>query len=245
MIAIGSYGMPSVIQLQARVIRAHCGDIPILVSDDHTEDCHTDNPARGRELKERLLDVCRLEGLIYSQTAPDRIGHSGGDLGAFYHGLMYAKKCGRPHLCKLSQRFILDIPGWFSQATAAMRARGRALSSRQCRYGDQWHFHLRTECVFLDVERWYPLIEHLKPRDIGIAAEQHIYHLHRTLREPILGCSLFGDDRLDSGPGIVWKDHGDREATEAAYKSLADRYGVQLGDDFTTSHSHLLPNYRI
>jgi hypothetical protein len=245
MIAIGSYGMPSIIQLQARLIRHHCGDLPIMVSDDHTEDCHRDDPDQGLLLKERLLEVCRTEGLIYRETAPERIGHSGGDLGAFYHGLVYAREHGLPYLCKLSQRFLLDIPDWFRTATAAMQSRGRALSSRQCRYGEQFHFHIRTECVFMSVARWSPLIEHLRPRQLGMAAEQHVYHLHRGFDEPILGCSLFGDNRLDSGPGIVWKDHADREETDAAYKALFAKFGVRTGDDFNTGHSHLLPNYRI
>jgi hypothetical protein len=246
MIAIGSYGMPSMIQLQARVIRHHCGEVPILVSDDQTQECHAD-PAAGRQLKARLLAVCRSEGLIYRNTADRRIGHSGGDLGPFYHGLRFAAEHGHEYLCKLSQRFLIDIPNWFQTVTEQMRSRERNLCSRQCRYGSDWHFHLRTECVFLYVPTWATSarLEQLRPRPIGMAAETLLYALHQQTGEPIMGCPLFGDDRSYPDPGIVWKDHGDQEATTAAYRRLADQHGVQLGDDFTICHSHLLPNYRV
>jgi hypothetical protein len=247
MIAIGSHGQPSVIQLQARMIRFYCGEsIPILVSDDKTEEAHHEGDEdRGKRLKERLLEICDQEGLIYKDCAETRMGHCAGDLGPFYHGLIEAVNKNSTHLCKLSQRFIFAIPDWFNKATRVMKSRKRSLSSRQCKYGSNWHFHLRTECVFLNVEKWIPHINDLKPKSIPCATEDYLFRIHQRFDEPILGCPLFKEDREKIEEGVLWKDTLPPEETEARYRQYAKRFGVVLGEEFSTTHSSLLPGYKL
>ena len=50
LVAIGHFAQPSVVELQARAIRANCGaDTPIMVSDDHSETAFDESKGHGPE----------------------------------------------------------------------------------------------------------------------------------------------------------------------------------------------------
>lgn len=256
MVSIGHFAQPSIIELQAKVIRATCGDVPILVSDDHTETAHDDTKgvtaAMGAERKARLLEICERERLIYRDTAERRIGHAGGDLGSFYHGLTYARDYGIEYLWKLSQRFIVDIPGWIAEECRRMKKFDVIVCTQPCFYGSRPLFAFRTECIGLKVTPWIrpDVLNELRPRPLHTAAEFLLEELYAKIGQgkPFLKWSFTGKrqghDRLIRYPDCYWKDPEPKDQTDTEYRSLADKYGVTLRDDFNVNHSCLQAGFQ-
>lgn len=239
MVSIGHYNMPGIIELQAKVIQANCGNIPIIVSDDHTETAGE----RGYENKLRLLDICEQYRLLYRDAGPDRIGHSGGDLGAFWHGLHHAAGNGIPYCVKLSQRFIIDRPQWAQKLATMLRDRGGHTMS-QCHKGrGRFVFPIRSEFVLMDVRRWMQanIIGHLRPRVLNGAAETVVSRCLSMLGGNLTACPLFTPERTKHCAGVYWYE----SSGDNGYKQLADKYGVTLGDGYHAVGSHLSPAYRL
>jgi len=253
MVAIGSFAHPSAIRLQARTIRATCGDETIiLVSDDHSETgfdiSKGTDAAHGASLKARLLNICRDENLIYRDTDYDRIGHAGGDLGAFFHGLTYAKKHGIDFVCKLSQRMLIDVPNWLLETCQTLNRYDMHLATNVCYYGDKPYFALRTECMVMRTSAWATseVLEELHPRVLRMAAEEVIVGVWHKIAngKPFLEASFLGQDRLTRHPGIAWKDAMPKAETDADYARIAEKHGITMGDDFNTNHSLLIHGHR-
>lgn len=249
MVAIGHYGLPGVVELQAKMIRKHCGEsTPILVSDDHTEQAHHPHepPTVGWAKKARLLDVVQKCGLIYRDTASTRCGHAGGDLGPFYHGLTYAKANGLAYVVKLSQRFLLDIPDWLARLSVMLAERKLPTMSRPCTYGSRRVFHLRSEFVLMEVERWSQVVEQFKPRPLnGEAAESLVWRTVATgVGKGMLGSPFFGNDRQAVYPGIIWKDVEPADVRSQHYADVFNRYQVDPGPEWHCGPSLAFPNHR-
>lgn len=253
LVSIGHFAQPSVIELQARCIRANCGaDTPILVSDDHTETAFDEakgvTPAMAAERKAKLLAICERESLIYRDAGPERIGHAGGDLGAFYHGLTYARDNGIDYVWKLSQRFVIDRPNWLRESVKSMEKFGVAVSTRPCFYGSRAMFAFRTECIGLKVLSWIrpDVLAELVPRRLHTAAEFIIEEQYAKIShgKPFLATKWLTRDRLLRSDGIAWKDALPREETESDYRRMADKYGVVLGNDFNVNHSCLQAGFQ-
>jgi hypothetical protein len=253
MVAIGHYGLPGVIELQAKMIRKHNGpNVPILVSDDHSEQAFSVDPADGRRKKDRLLRVCADYGLIYRDTDFERRGHAGGDLGAYHHGLIYAKRHGIRTVMKLSQRFLIDIPNWLHTTSGFLIAKNLPTMSRPCYYGRRRVFHMRTEAVLMNVDFWGKpeVIRELKPRTWNngkfmMAAENLIWSLvNKQVGNRMLGSPIFGEDRTVHYPGVYWKDAGTMEDRMERYQALAKKYDVDLGPEFHVSIGQAFPGHR-
>lgn len=258
MVAIGHFGQPSVVQLQARVIRANIGEnTTILVSDDHTETAYDpkikegpDGPDRGRRLKQRLEDVCKSEGLILVDAGPKRIGHCGGDLGPIYHGLKHAVENNIGWVAKFSQRFIVDIPGWMQKLARQMKKGifNFNTASHACSYGDNPHFRMRTECVIIETSAWSrtEIMNLLVPKPIRITTEEYLSDVccavnYGTAKMFVPNWLSF--DRTVSVSGVYWKDVLPYETNDLRYRELAKKYSVTLGEEFSTLPSVLLPGH--
>ena len=237
-VSIGSYGMPGIIELQAAVIRKNCGDIPIIVSDDHSEEAGED----GLEKKTRILDVCEKYGLIYKDTAPDRIGHAGGDLGSFQHGLQYAARYGIEYWLKLSQRFIVDRPLFVQKCAYILREQQQHTMSQIHQNHGMFYFAMRTEFVLMEVARWHrpDILEKLKPRPLGRAAEDIVYDCVRTIGGHFFASPLFTGERSKHHSGLLWYEADGNEG----YSAMAEKYGVDLGPGFHAGGSVHSPGFK-
>ncbi len=254
MVSIGSFAHPSSIQLQARTIRATCGaSTLIMVSDDHTETAFDPakgtNADHGAKLKARLLSICESEDLIYRDTSDERIGHAGGDLGAFFHGLTYAKKHGIDFVCKLSQRMVIDVPNWLIDTCRSMDRFKSYMASNICYYGDKPYFAIRTECVVMRTSAWSTtdaVLSQLTPRVLRTAAEEVIVGIWHKIAggKSFLELPFLGQDRLSRYPNIAWKDALPVADTIDDYARIATKYGVVMSDDFNTNHSQLIHGHR-
>lgn len=230
--------MPGVIELQAATIRENCGDIPILVSDDHTEEAGDD----GLEKKVRILDICEKYGLVYRDTAPVRVGHAGGDLGSFHHGLTYAASKGIEYWLKLSQRFVVDRPLFVQKCAAILKDQQQHTMSQIHQNHGQFYFAMRTEFVLMEVARWNrpDVLEKLKPRPLGRAAEDIVYDCVRTIGGSFLSSPLFTAERSKPHEGLLWYE---ADGTEG-YQRLAKKYKIDLGPGFHAGGSVHSPGFR-
>lgn len=237
-ISIGSYGMPGLIELQAKVIRANCGNIPVIVSDDQTDEAGETGPAK----KSRLIDVCEKYGLIFRDAAANRVGHAGGDLGAFWHGLNYAAEHGIEYWLKLSQRFVIDRPLFAQKCAAMMNARDSHTMSQTHKNRGKFFFAMRTEFVMMEVRRWNrpELIDSLRPRPIGRAAEDVVHGCVKRLGGAIIACPLFTPERSKPHKDLLWYEADG----PAGYDLMAAKYGVELGDGFHATYSIHSPNFK-
>lgn len=228
-VVIGSYGWPALIDLQIRMIRSTCGPVPILVSDD----CSPGFPDGARFA--RLTALCARHADVMLWPSAERIGHTGGDIAAYWKGVVWGFSRGLQVVAKLSQRFVITRPDWLYEGARDLRASGLPLATQRCT--GTAHFDLRTEAALLDVSHWHTpeVLERIKPRRYwhdtpkGLCAETILY---RVLQDLLGGVfwpwSLFGPDRQRPSPGVLWHHY----ASATAYRALAEQHGVELDDDF-------------
>lgn len=242
LISIGSYGYPSVIDLQGAVIRDTLGDrVSILVSDDWTETDWTleagETERHGMAKYTRLRNVCEKWGMEYMRASEaERCYHAGGDLGAYANGINRALELGKTHVAKLSQRFIVTAKNWTGICAEGMKRHGAKSCSRECYYSQGAQsvhmmrpmFVLRTECMIVDVKAWsHPgILNIIRPRPLnGHAAEAVVGQAMRAAGGSVFGCPFFGADRSRRYPDTVWKDvEPDRDAER--YMALFKRYNI-------------------
>jgi hypothetical protein len=239
-VVVGSYGWPRLVELQIRLIRDTCGPVPILISDD----C---SPGFGERVVPgspyaQLQAVCaRHEGVtLWPNVA--RIGHTGGDVAAFWKGLLWAEARGLRVLAKLSQRFLLDRPRWLHDGARELLMSGLPLATRRCRGVER--FDLRTEACLLNVAHWHrpEILCALTPRRQGFALTAEAL-LHQILVNHCGGVfwpwDVYGEDRYERHPGVVWHCSD----PPAAYRRLAERFGLALDANFHTSGWQADPSY--
>ncbi len=225
-VVIGSYKWPSLVDLQIRLIHDTCGKVPILVSSDHPETAA------------EITDICNDYHDVTHRPNPERIGHTGGDISAFYKAVKWGASRQMQCVAKLSQRFLVTRKNWLQDGAADLGASRLAMASQRCT-GTQ-RFDLRTEAVLIDVAQWNnpDVLERIKPRrywnDVkhGLSAETVIYRvLQDLLGEFYLPWALFGESRDTKYDGVVWHcSHTLRDYQELAYK-----YGVKLDAGFHCS----------
>lgn len=256
LVAIGHFAQPSVIELQARAIRANCGaDTPIMVSDDHSETAFDPakgaGPERGQWIKEKLLDVCKRDGLIYRDSASERLGHIGGDLGAFHHGLTYARDHGIPWVVKLSQRFVVDIPNWIGDTTRLMKKGSFSFNTActQTLYHGRAVFRMRTECVVMETFPWIrpDVLDELRPRVLPMSTEELVAQQCAKINGgqcQMIQPKFLVQDRHKIVPGVDWKDNRPEDAMNAGYAARFAKYGVTPTEEFSTAHSCVLIGHK-
>lgn len=218
-VVIGSYKWPSVVELNVKLIRAKCGDVPILVSDDSS--------ARQPQLRE----ACKRLGVDFVSTH-ERIGHMGGDVAAFHNGVRWAKAKGLKVVAKLSQRMLILRERWLQKGAEELLASGLPLATQECKGATP--FPLRTEACLLDVNRWYPIIDsHLAIKTYSPQfpnGEEVINHALRVLGGVFWPWDIFGEVREHDEPEVIWHWLDDR----IQYARVAQLYGVRLEHDFHT-----------
>lgn len=246
MISIGHFGQPSAVALQVAAIRANCGDIPIMVSDDYTE-TYSEN---GPRLKQQLIDLCRKESLILVNSGSEKLGHAGGDLGSMYHGINWAAANDCQWVWKLSQRFVVDIPDWANKVLKQIDKLSTTnyhitTICRQCAYGTRPMFTFRTECIGFRVETWRnpSLLEQLVPRELFNAAENIVANafISHSKGAAFYAPTWLVPDRTQKVKDIYWKEN---PGSLKEYQELAKKYRVSLGQDFHTESWFHKPNYK-
>lgn len=235
-VSIGSYNMPSLIELQVKMIRQHCGDVPILIVDDcsdgygHTPDI---NSVCGR-----LRNIAASYPNVVLFIHPTRLGHASGDLSKVWMGIQWAAARNIKILATLSQRFLIDKPNWLQDGAKELLWSKLATACQPCKEGNA-EFPLRSEAMLLDVDRWNQpaILDHLIPRRMtpipgewGVAAE-YVYmdDIKDRLDGKYAAWSLFGPDRGTQYPGVIW--HCSHQ--EKHYHVIAQKFGITLDPGFT------------
>jgi len=246
-VVIGTYGYPNLIELQIKLIRKHCGEVPILITDDCSDGTAMTPWADSSFGK--LSALSRKYSKVTLWSNPIRLGHAGGDLTSYFVGLQWAKALGLDILAKLSQRCLLDVPEWLQEGSKALWESGESTSSQKCLEGRSV-FAIRSEAMLMVVDKWATAdaLDHLRPRPLsivegtwGVPAETVIWD---TIRDRLCGrihrWKLFGEDRMTKYDGMIWHcSHGKED-----YQAMFDREGVEMDKNFTCKGWVQLADYK-
>ena len=246
-VVIGTYGFPNLAALQIKLIKKHCGEVPILITDDCSDGTGI-TPIEDSNFG-KLCKLARDNANVMIWSNPTRLGHAGGDLTTYFVGLQWAKIKDIDILCKLSQRCLLDIPNWLQDGANELWRAGLSTSSQRCQEG-QGRFDIRSECMLMNVQKWAKpeILDHIRPRPLsqedgkwGVAAEIVLWDSIRDRMDGQLHkWNIFGEDRMSKYPGVIWHcSHGREE-----YKALFEREGLQMDEGFTCKGWIHLPGYK-
>lgn len=224
-IVIGSFRWPSLVELQCKVIRASCGNIPILISNDDPES------------HDALSSICDKFSDVMLSTNSERIGHTGGDIAAFYKGIQWGADRDLDVVAKLSQRMIIHRTRWMQESALNLLRSDLPVAGKRCR--GKAPFDFRTECVLMNIAEWNrpEILDRLKPRQywndepLGLCAETIIFRILRDLLRGIYlpWNTILGEDRASRDyEDVLW--HGNTHEDE--YRSLGKHYGVEVCPDF-------------
>lgn len=240
-VVIGSYNLPKLVALQVRLIREHNGpNTPILICDDCSPG--TERTPRPGTIFHELCELACANPGVTLWSNPERYGHAGGDLTSYYVGLQWAAVHKLKYMVKLSQRLLIDIPGWLEEAAKGMAASWQATGCNACSEGHST-FPLRTEAIILDVEQWHrpDVLDHLRPRPVsGVAAEIILWDdMHDRVGVGMWRWPIMNTRREERCPGVIWHcSHGWGD-----YQNIAKRFGLPLDAHFTTAGWQGQANY--
>lgn len=227
-VAIGSYRWSELVELQIRLVRATCGPVPILISNDHPESAAA------------LARICAAHPDVSLFTNPENLGHVAGDLAAYRRGVEMGAARGLAVVAKLSQRLLISRPYWLQDGARDLLASGLATSTRAAtglKGGER--FPIRTEFALMRVEAWN------RPAVLERIGERRYWHgrpggypgeqvVHDLVRDELGGtywpAALLPTNREQVTAGILWHDADQR----SAYDALAKQLGVVLPPDFHT-----------
>lgn len=225
-VVLGCYAYPKLAEVQINLIRFHCGDIPILISDDCTPGYNNNQP---------FLDFVRMAKTyrnVFLWSNPMRLGHGGGDLTAFYAGIQWAKMHGLAWVAKLSQRMLMDSHHWLQRWVQEVEPTGFSLSSQACLQGT-YDFKIRTEACLLRVDSWFDaeVLNSIYPFAMNQSQMMEFYFLEQY--EKFFGpnfhhTSLFGSQRFHRDPDIIW--HCSCPKTD--YVEVASRFNLTIDSHF-------------
>jgi hypothetical protein len=191
------------------------------VADDHSPNA------------KELDTICAKHNVEVVRSGGTNIGHAGGDLGAVFRGLRWAKSKGLQVLCKLSQRFLITQEDWLQQGAQALMDSGLHTLSDACIEG-QTALPIRSEAMLLRVDRWGDdsVLKVIRPRRVYPYSAEAIYGLAMQRMGGAMGVwrLLGGPDRGRKAANTLWHCN----TTEAEYRTLATKFGVDLGADFFT-----------
>lgn len=250
-VVIGSYGMPGVVELNIAAVRHYCGNVPILIADDNTPD------SQGRK---RILQLAEKWDGVDVIINKENLGHAPGDVRAFRNGLLWAKRKYIKYICKLSQRFIFVKKRWLQNAVDEMMMYAAKVSTQPC-YHLNMNFHMRTECVFLEVApcvttpKFMKFLEPANGKIMASAedwmtaaiAEGKLVDTHADGRAGFHRCSLLPIDRFKKVPHIIWHNTDGVDVYNQggkAYFELAEKLGVNLGPEFSAAGWHIIAAHR-
>ncbi len=233
-VVIGTYGYPKLAAFQVRVIRDTCGDVPILIADDGSE-----NDKAFEEIASSNLDV-------EFWPSDHRRGHYSGDLSVFWKGFQWAHNKGLKHLVKLSQRFVITEDRWLAKICKLMDDTGHATVMQDCIDGaggnvENCRLYVRSECMAFDVAKWVPYYREFDTGDLHNPTELYIWHrVHAYFGEQYAPWPRMPINRYEPMPETLW--HGTNG--EADYRQVAASKGLTIDDDFTCAGAASLPNWK-
>ncbi len=226
-VVIGHFHRVDFLELNLRAIRKHCGpDVPILVSDDCTDGFGV-TPSSG-SLFERVLALAETIPHVVVWPNVTRIGHTGGDMAAFWKGLVWGKQMGLDVVFKLSQRYVINCPNWIEDSARQLIQSGRATLGRPCAHGG---WPIRTEAVGLYVPTWHrpDVLAHLTPRRVDWPTELIIWDdIVDRLDGQLQPWNMVTEGRFTPTPHALFHYAN----TPQDYARLAEELGMSSQGDF-------------
>ena len=236
-VIIGHFNSTDALILNVGSIRAHCGDIPIMISDDCSDGFGATPPKNSAF--DKVLGIAANWNNVFVWPNCSRIGHAGGDLATFWKGIMWGKFNKLEVVFKLSQRCIFDTPRWAQKSALELIKSGRSTLGRDCTFH---HWKIRTESIGLKINDWYrpDIMAHLTPRKIGCATENVIWDdIKERLGGSVACWSLMSPARNEKQAGVLFREAN----TVDEYYQLGRRLGITVDGSLNTVTSPAQPGY--
>lgn len=213
-VVIGSYLMPSAVELQVRMLRHLCGPLPILIADDCGGAPHE---TAVRAIADAYDDVTFWGSMR-------RHGHFMGDVLAMWRGLCWARSRDLKVVIKLSQRLFIDLPFWAQQISGDLLVAQHGLA-----VAPDADYRCRTEAVAFQCANWTEAAVARLADYRGGLVEHFIADLSVELFGAMpLWFRVLTANRDTEIPGIYWRAFG----SDIDYEQLANAYGLGLGSDW-------------
>jgi hypothetical protein len=226
---IGSYNMSNAVLLQVTAIRHHCSNMPILISDDCSD------PSEFN----KIIQIVKVNENVSIWPNPTRIGHAGGDMAAFWKGIIWGDHDNLEVVFKLSQRFIIDVPEWDQRGAEELYRSGLSTLGRSCAFHK---FNLRTEAVGMRIDRWHKpeILDHLSPKKLnGLMAEDVLFDdVKHRLDGRICRWDVMSRARPWASPHVIFREANSPQD----YRRLAAKFGLPQ-TDYDTRSSTDTTNY--
>lgn len=236
-IVIGHYNQPDFLELNIAAIRHHCGDVPILVSDD-CSDGFGRTPQTGTLFWDVLAVTQRFKH-VHIWPNPSRIGHTGGDMSAIWKAIIWGHHLEMDVVFKLSQRCIIDKHEWHREAVEILMKSDCCLLGKPCAV-HRWA--VRTESIGLKIAEWYrwDILAHLTPREIAWPVEQVLWDdMRDRLGERMVPWPILSDARPHQAPCVLFREANAPED----FRRLAFSLGVCRSAQFDCRRAEDMPNY--
>lgn len=236
-IVIGHYNQPDFLELNIAAIRHHCGDVPILVSDD-CSDGFGQTPKAG-SVFDRILRMTQQYANVRVLPNVERIGHCGGDMAAVWKAIYYGATLGTDVVFKLSTRLVVDTPNWVKETATRLMQSDHQVAGTKCGF----HGFLRLEAIGLKIAAWNrpDILAHLTPRRIAWPTEQVIWDdIRDRFASRMLPLSWMSEARPHKKDGVLFREAN----SEADYRALAERVGLNhSGMPFDCRRSESIPGF--
>jgi len=240
-IVIGTKDWPNLTELQIKILRSTCGELPILIADDCSSGCEINFPPDSDYGK--LYALTKKYNGVHIAPNSTTLGHGAGDLSVFTKGLVWAKIWNIEYLVKVSRRMLIDIPYWMQYWTHRLIQDNNAVAAQK--RNDYWPFY--TSCIILKSSTWFPLIDQLYPIKLNSDKTKiYVEHVFRDIidkyfRGVYTPLGLLRKDITLKNPGVIW-----HEACKIdEYKRLFLKYGVSMDGNFSSEPSGYINNFNI
>lgn len=241
-VGIGTQGWPGLTELQIKTIKHNCGNIPILICDDHSEGCSI-NPD-NQSVYGRLVELTKKYDKVEIWPNPVQFGHGAGDLSVFYKLLTWATTNNIDYVAKLSRRLLIDVPYWLQYWTNILIKDNHVICIQK-QLSEQWA--LSTNGVILRTDYWNKIIDKFRPINLNsniskIYVENIFEHiLNEKLEGTHTPFSLLSKNPKKKSPGILWHPANTLED----YKNCFLKYNVKMDQTFSVECSAHLDNFKI
>lgn len=236
-IVIGHYNQPDFLELNIAAIRHHCGDVPILVSDD-CSDGFGSTPKSG-SVFHRVLRMTERYTNVRVLPNVERIGHCGGDMACVWKAIYFGASLGADVVFKLSTRLIVDTPNWVKDTALSLMQSDYQVAGNKC----QFHGFLRLEAIGIKIAAWNQpdILAHLTPRRIAWPTEQVVWDdIRDRFNSRMMPLGWMSDARPQQKAGVLFRESNGPED----YSALAAKIGLDVTDlQFDCRRSESMPGF--
>lgn len=207
---IGTHGTPAFVRMQLESRARFAPEIPCIVHDD-----------KSKNLSE-LSAICAQYDAGF-RFPNNHLGHSVGDLHAFYVGLLWAHRHGIDLLVKVSRRFI-PTHEWTAELSLLAVTTGASTFSHP---NPKYQRDISTHLIALHVPSWITVADRMLSAisvETPLDVENMMLGLSFCFSDTFQHWTMPDRDQFEGAKSAMWRDHH----SAFDYCNQARRWGIHL-----------------